>query len=325
VLELDSGGRQRRVLVTGGFGFVGAHLCRQLVESGSAVAALDDCRLGSPANLAPNIRGEVEEVICDIRDTDGVAEALRRFRPDVVVHLAAIHFIPLCNARPRLAIDVNVGGTQSVLDACDQVDAIQGIVFASTGAVYRPSDEALSEDSPRDPSDIYGLTKLWGEGLIARERAKLRIGVAVARLFNVYGPRETNPHFIPVVLEQARRGAELQLGNLTTRRDYVYAEDTAAGLSAMVRQVTLGAPITCNLGTGRAIAGTEILGCVERVVGRRLVVHQDASRLRESDRPVLLSNSTAARKLIGWTARTGLEAGLASALLDPLATGVTIA
>src|SRR5581483_5385229 len=128
----------------------------------------------------------------------------------------------------------------------------------------------------------------------------------------------------PVVLQQAKRGTELQLGNLATRRDYVYAEDVAAGLTAMAVRLVRGDAITCNLGTGRAVTGSEVLECVERVVGKRLTVRKDVARLRASDRPVLLSDSGTAQSVLGWTARTALENGLAEAMREPLAGGVSV-
>jgi UDP-glucose 4-epimerase len=263
-------------------------------------------------------------VIGDIRDTDALISAMRRVKPAVVVHLAAIHFIPLCDAQPRLAIDINVGGTQSVLDACGRVDTIEGVVFASTGAVYGPSNEALREDSALAPTDVYGHTKLWGEQLLALHRARTGAGVAVARLFNVYGPRETNPHFIPSVLLQVAQGGDLQLGNLSTRRDYVYAEDVARAISALAEQMSAETEITCNVGTGVAHAGAEILREIASIVHRDVVPRQDHSRLRSSDRPVLWSDPRHARDLLGWTARMPLGKGLERAFAEPVAAGVEI-
>jgi UDP-glucose 4-epimerase len=311
----------QKVLVTGGYGFVGSRVCGYLVTAGYDVAVFDDCRLGRPENLAELTRAEVRHFVGDICDTAGLVTAMEVFAPAVVLHLAAIHFIPLCNAHPRLAVDVNVSGTQSVLDACGEVAAVEGIVFASSGAVYAPSDEPLREDSSVGPTDIYGSTKLWGEALMELHRAKTGVGLGIARLFNVYGPGETNPHFVPSVLLQVAKGGDLKLGNLDTRRDYVYVGDVAVALAALIERAGSGSYVTCNLGTGSARSGREVLQEIEGLTGRVLTVSQDDVLVRASDRLVLLSDPREAREQLCWAAEMPLRDGLRVALAAPLAAG----
>ena len=162
---------------------------------------------------------------------------MERADAQVVIHLAALHFIPACNRDPQRAIRVNVDGTQGVLKAAADAASVVGVVVASTAAVYAPSTEAHSESSTIGPTDIYGLTKLWSEQLaelFARSTGK---SVGIARLFNVFGPGETNPHLIPTIVRQLQQGPELRLGNLSTKRDYVYVEDVARGLIALAESV----------------------------------------------------------------------------------------
>ncbi len=294
-----------------------------LVERGEdEVLVIDDLSVGSPGNL-DDARDAVDLVECDIRDRDRVVEAFTEFRPDAVIHTAALHFIPACNRDPKACVDINVGGTQAVLDGA-AATAPGAVVLVSSAAVYAPSEAAHPDDGEVGPTDVYGLSKLWTEQLGELFHARTRIPVRAARLFNVFGPGETNPHLIPAVLVQALRGDELRLGNLATSRDYIYVEDVARGLIALAGDGLGDDPLTCNLGAERAIDGNEIVAAVGRLLGRELRVLADPERMRPSDRPVLLSDCSRAHERLDWTARWGLEDGLAAALAEPTALGVTV-
>ena len=140
--------------------------------------------------------------------------------------MAAIHFIPACEADPLACIRVNVEGTEALLEACAKTDSVEAVVVASSAAVYRPSELAHDEDSDL-LTDIYGHSKLWTEHLGKLFHARSGVPIGIARFFNVYGPGETNPHLIPTVLRQVENGDEISLGNLTTRRDYVFVGDVS--------------------------------------------------------------------------------------------------
>jgi UDP-glucose 4-epimerase len=291
-------------------------------EADSEVLVIDDCSAGSPRNFG-SIRDEIELVDCDIRDRDRVVTVFEEFRPDTVIHTAALHFIPACNRDPKRCIDVNVGGTQAVLDGAAASPAA-AVALVSSAAVYAPSPIAHPDDGLLGPTDIYGLSKLWTEELGRLFHERTEVPVRTARLFNVFGPGETNPHLIPAIIAQAERGDELHLGNLSTKRDYVFVEDVARGLIALTADTLKDPKLTCNLGAQRAVDGDEIVATVGRLMGRKLRVVSDPARLRISDRPMLLSDCSRARETLRWTARWSLEDGLRAAIEEPTAAGVVV-
>lgn len=314
---------RKRIMVTGGCGFVGSRLVRRLVEQDVGdVIVLDDCSLGAPENLGSALE-RVTMATVDIRDPQAVADAMQASIPDVVIHLAAIHFIPACDQDPKRCIDVNVGGTQSVLDGCESA-SVSTVVLASTAAVYTPDLAAHRDDSAVGPTDIYGLSKRWSEQLGALFHARTGVPLGVARLFNVFGPGETNPHLIPAVIRQAESTNELRLGNLSTKRDYVFVDDVAQGLIALASRVSEHGSLTCNLGREHAIDGFELVAAVGELIHRNLKVVSDPARLRASDRPVLLSDCARARSLLSWSAQTSLHEGLKAAIAEPTAAGVDV-
>lgn len=310
-----------RALVTGGYGFVGPQLCRALVEQGWEVAVLDDLSVGSPKNLDPATPSGIRSLVADIRDLTSVERHFADFRPSAVYHLAAIHYIPTCERQPTLAIGVNVAGSQAVLEASARAGTVKAVVIASSGAVYEPSDQAHDENDALGPTDVYGLSKKWSEGLARYFHTTTGVSVGIARIFNVIGPGETNPHLLPSIIEQVRNGRELRLGNLTTRRDYIYSGDVADGLARLGHYCREHGVLTCNLGSGSAYTGSELVACVARAVGKDVSVTPDPTRFRESDRPLLLADCATARETLDWRAATSLEDAVSMALSQPFADG----
>ncbi|HKW59418.1 MAG TPA: NAD-dependent epimerase/dehydratase family protein [Candidatus Dormibacteraeota bacterium] len=290
-------------LVTGGAGFIGRALVARLADQGERVVVLDNL-LQFRDRQPPELPAEL--VVGDVRDRAFVLSLLERVRPEAVYHLAAIHFIPACEADPGECISVNTAGAAAVLEACSKLAPSPACVLASTGAVYAPAQHAHREEETPGPVDVYGLSKLWMEqiGELFAKRDGLR--VAVARLFNTYGPGETNPHLIPAVIDQVMAGGRLRVGNIDTRRDYVHVDDVAQALAAMA-----GRTETLNVGSGRAISGHEVIAAVGRAVGRPLEVETDASRLRKVDRPLLLSDPSRAADVLGWRAEMAFDQGIA--------------
>jgi UDP-glucose 4-epimerase len=300
-----------RYLITGGAGFIGSHLADRLVARGDEVIILDDLSTGRRRHLA-RLRGPVDLVVDDVR-SPRTAEAIAAFRPDVVLHLAAMHYIPACVRDPARTLDVNVGGTETVLDALDGVD-VTTVVLASSAAVYGFSDEPLSESARTGPIDVYGTSKVRAEAALSSfHRTHSHVRCVAARLFNVFGPNETNPHVVPRIVEQARISDEVRLGLLWPRRDFVFVRDVARALLLAASGVT--GYVTFNVGTG---VGTSIGGLV-RAVGRaarrdiRPALDPDAVRATDGH---LVADASKIRSELGWRPEMSLEAGLRELVAD---------
>ena len=312
-----------RCLVTGGCGFVGSALVRRLLAQSCEVVVVDDLSRGSAANLGPD-RDRVPVVRRDI--TGGLGQVFAEFQPQVVFHLAALHFIPDCDADPARCLRVNVDGTRAVLEATAALRHRVSLVLASSAAVYAPADGPLHEqEDSLGPVDVYGHSKRWAEELAAGFAASTGTGVGIARLFNVFGPGETNAHFIPSLICQLRAGESVRLGNLSSKRDYVFVDDVAEALLRLGWYGGDGRSATVNIGSGRAYAGYEVVEALSGFTPAGVNPAVDPDRLRPVDRPVLLADATLAQKLLDWTPRTGLMDGLRAAWDSPVGAGVTLA
>ena len=310
---------RRRILVTGGCGFVGAPFVRHLADRGDEVLVYDDLSRGTTERLRGYLDNGVRLDVADVRDVARLLEVLKEYRPELVVHLAAMHFIPDCDSHPDICLSTNVLGTQSVLDTMAASDPIPALVYASSAAVYGPDSRPHREGESRlAPTDVYGCSKLAGEQLVQAFAEKTRARCSIARLFNVFGPDETNPHLIPTVIRQAQVDERLRLGDLTTERDYVFTDDVARALTLLGDATCEGRGATCNVGTGETHTGEEIVAVVGKLIGKHLAALCDPERTRASDRPVLRADSNWARTHLGWEPEVGFEEGLSRALERPV-------
>jgi UDP-glucose 4-epimerase len=322
-----------RCLVTGGCGFVGSALVHRLLAESCEVVVVDDSSRGSRENLGPD-QDRVSVIQQDV--TGSLTRVFSSFRPQAVFHLAAMHFIPDCDADPERCLRVNVDGTRSVLQATAALRGPVSLVLASSAAVYAPADGAHQEqEDALGPVDVYGHSKRWAEELATGFAARTGTGVGIARLFNVFGPGETNAHFIPSLICQMKAGESVRLGNLSSTRDYVFVDDVADALLRLARycadihtaagHTAAGQTTTVNIGSGRAYTGHEVVEALAGFTPTSPAPIIDPSRLRPVDRPTLLADPTLAQKLLDWTARTSLAEGLRAAWDRPVGAGVTLA
>jgi UDP-glucose 4-epimerase len=305
-----------RILITGGNGYVGRVLTRKIMRD-HKVNIVDNLRYG-------NVRFLPEDLISfqlsnsDIRDRQAVSTIIQDFSPQVIIHLAAIHYIPECENNPSLATSINIEGTVNLLSLCPQDCRF---VFASSGAVYAPQETLHDEvSSPIKPMDVYGLTKLQGEEYVKYFSNLRGFPAVIVRLFNVVGPGETNPHFLPEVFAQLQAGYKnIQVGNTSPKRDYIDVRDAASGFwsAASCGDLKSGDFNIVNLGTGNQYSVSELLDLIKRNGTFDFEVQQDPKRMRKVDRPFSGANNSRIGNLFGWSPKYSIEDTLVEMFNNP--------
>ena len=296
-----------KILITGGAGFIGSAIVPALKNAGNEIFVYDDLSFGNRQFI------EIDNehfILGDILDFETFTRTLNQIQPEVIIHLAAIHFIPYCNQHPYKAADINIRGTINVLNAAKKLKNLQKIVFASTAAVYPIYDEAVSEEHNRLPLDIYGLTKLTGEELCKKFQLETGIDTVVCRFFNAFGPNETNPHLIPEIENQLREGKRvIELGNLTPKRDFIHTHDMAEAIKALINLKDVGYDVF-NLGRGIEYSVTEVVDAFSKILGENIEIKVAPDRVRKVERMHLLADVTKLKNRTDWSPKKSLEEGI---------------
>lgn len=313
----------KKVLVTGGAGYIGSHMVAALLEAGDAVVVLDDLSTGY-RDAVPAGATFVEGDVMNAR------ELLVKERFDAVVHFAAKIRVEESVSNPRLYFQGNTMKTCALIDA--MVDAgAPPIVFSSTAAVYgTPESTPLDEEHPKRPESPYGDSKLAVERVLEAYGRAYGLKWTALRYFNAAGAHpeaglgerhEPETHLIPIVLEVAAGerkhltifGTDWDTPDGTCVRDYVHVRDLAAAHLAAIEHLARGGESGAfNCGTGRGTSVREIVHAVERVTGKTVPIVE--SPRRAGDPAILVAKVERAERVLGWRAsRTDLDGIVADA------------
>ncbi len=300
----------RRVLVTGGAGFIGSELVRQLVQADAQVTVLDNLVNGRRENLEGVLGDRCRLIVADVRDRGVMAELLPG--TDTVFHLAVLGVRHSIHS-PAENHDVNATATLHLLALAHRA-GVRRFVYVSTSEVYGTARQVpMTEDHPTYPMTVYGAAKLAGECYTRAFHRTYGFPTVVVRPFNAFGPRCHHEgdcgEVIPKFLLRCLAGRPLVIfGDGTQTRDFTFVSDTAAGiLAAGLHDGAIGQ--TINIGSGAELPIRELAGLVRRVSGRPgvVVVHHEP---RPGDVLRLCADTTLAARLLGYRPRVEFAEGL---------------
>lgn len=289
------------ILVTGGAGFIGSHVVDALLAVGEEPVVLDDFSTGDGANLPAN----VDVVEADIADP-GVVARISTLRPRAVIHAAAQVSVAASMEDPARDLAVNVGGTANVLAGARSAGAERFVFLSSGGGIYGETDGA-AEDTLSRPKSYYGAHKYLAERYVEMDG----ISYAIARLANVYGPRQRTDlegGVVAIFAERLREGLPVTInGTGEQSRDFVHVADVVDALLLMADSRLDG---TWNVGTGRAVSVLELLRALEAEIQPAVEVRHGPARYGDVRRSRL--SIEAIERDLGWRPGYDLAKGVAT-------------
>jgi UDP-glucose 4-epimerase len=302
------------ILVTGGAGYIGSHVVRQLGEAGEKIIVLDDLSRGFRQAVAAG-----DLIVGDVGDYALVSRLLAEHGVDTVMHFAAYTIVPESLAQPLKYYGNNTCSTRVLLQACLE-NKVKNFVFSSTAAVYGMPERGLAdEDSPTHPINAYGTSKLMSEWMLRDVAAISTLRYVALRYFNVAGsdPGGRIGQSTPGATLLTKVACEAMVGKRphvsifgsdyptpdgTGVRDYLHIEDLAAAhLNALDYLRGNGKSVTLNVGYGHGYSVREVLRMVEFVGGKPLVVREEARRA--GDPAYLVARADRIRAELGWRPR----------------------
>jgi UDP-glucuronate 4-epimerase len=315
-------GNPRKVLLTGGAGFVGSHMAEALLARGNSLAivdSLDDFYF--PARKKANLeevrrKGSFEFFATDICESSSLREIFAAFRPSAVIHLAARAGVRPSIEQPALYERVNVFGTMQLLE-CAKEFGVEKFVYGSSSSVYGAGSVVPFSEDQRDlrPISPYAATKLAGELLVFTYAHLYHFEAVCLRFFTVYGPRQRPDLAIHKFTALMEAGEPVPVfGDGSTARDYTYVDDIVAGVLAALEfapPASHGAKFEVfNLGNSHPVTLNDLIVKLESATGRKAIRRAMLAQL--GDVPATWADISRAEKFLGYKPRTALDAGLAN-------------
>jgi UDP-glucose 4-epimerase len=309
-------------LVTGGAGYIGAHVVRALDEAGLEPLVIDDLSSGHH-EFVPN---DVEFVQGSILDGELLSRTFEEHEVDGVIHVAGFKYAGVSVQRPLHTYAQNVTGTSTLLAA--MADAgVARIVFSSSAAVYgTPDVDLVTESTPKNPESPYGESKLIGEWLLADQGRAVGLAHTALRYFNVVGSGtpdvyDTSPHnLFPLIFDALLDGRtpkvfgdDYPTPDGTCVRDYIHVADLAVSHVAAARRLAAGEPVepVYNLGSGEGVSVGEIMRTVAEVTGRAFT--PEVAPRRPGDPARIVASGELAARDLDWSMRHSLTEMVSSA------------
>jgi UDP-glucuronate 4-epimerase len=304
------------ILVTGGAGFIGSHLCECLLNEGAKVICLDNFdNFYDPSIKIKNVEGiakkfsvQFELVTGDIRNPDHLKGIFQKNQIDSVVHLAARAGVRPSIAEPLLYQDVNIRGTIVLLEAC-KATGIKNFVFASSSSVYGENQRVpfTEEDLEIQPISPYGATKRAGELLCYSYHHLYGTNIACLRIFTAYGPRQRPEMAIHKFTRLIDQGEKIPIyGDGSTRRDYTYIDDLIEGILGVIRYHK-GFEVY-NLGESQTTSLIELIKLIEGALGGKADIEMLATQ--PGDVSITYADITKAKRVLGYQPKVKMEEGI---------------
>lgn len=303
-----------KVLVTGGAGFIGSHVCERLLHEGHGVSILDDLNdFYSPAEKEANLAAIRRQGPCtffrgDVSDEADAGRVVEESRPDAVIHLAARTGVRPSLDQPLLYGQVNVQGTIAMLEACRK-QSVRKFVFASSSSIYGVANQVpfREDDSVNMPVSPYAATKIAGERIAYTYAHLYGLHVVCLRFFTVYGPRQRPDLAIRKFTTLIDRGQPIPVyGDGSSGRDYTFVADTVEGiLAALAYDCSYD---VFNLGNSHPVRLIDLIRTIEAALGKKAEIQWLPDQ--PGDVPITYADISKAQRLLGYSPQTRLPQGI---------------
>lgn len=308
-MENMEGLRGKRILVTGGAGFIGGHLTGELVANGANVAVIDIVVHPISTFALNNLKNKVLLELIDIRDKKKVFGFFKRFKPDYVFHLAAEPIIQRAYTDPHKAFETNIMGTVNVLEAARINGKVKGIIVASSDKAYGKTDKAYTEESPLRADHPYDVSKASADLISLAYYKTYGLPIVVTRFGNVYG--EGDLHFgriIPDICEAMLKNNVLKIrSDGTYVRDYLYVKDVVDGYLFLLKNINRINGEAFNFSSRDTLSVLDLVKKAEKVL--KVKIKYKILNIAQNEIPYQHLDDTKIRKH-GWKAKHTLDNAL---------------
>ncbi len=296
----------KKIIVTGGTGFIGSHLVNALVEKHNMVVVIDNLSSGEKRYVNP--KAVFYQI--DVRSKE-IVEIFKKEKPEIVFHLAAYPLVEKAYQSPREVFEINIMGTVNVLEACRELGDIKAVVIVSSDKAYGKTEELpCTEDSPLQGDHPYEASKSATDLIAKTYYFTYQLPVIIARFSNVFGPRDLNlSRLIPGILTALIKKEDfLVRSDGTMVREYTYINDIVEGCIQLViyKEKTIGEAF--NFGSKNILSVKECIEKIQNILGQE--IHYKILNSAKNEIPTQYLSWEKVKKVIGWEPKTSFEDGI---------------
>ena len=288
-----------KIFITGSCGFIGQNLIKKL-SSNKKYEILGLYHVQKPILFKENIL----YIKGNLSNRKNITNIILDYKPDIVIHLGAKHFIPWCEKNKLQTFLVNVYGSYNIIQACNRA-SVKKVIFSSSAGIYASSKLKLNEKNAIKPIDIYTKTKILAEKIILNT-SKIK-SIYICRLSNVYGNNTKINHLIHKVRIACINNQTLSIGNLSSIRDYIHISDLIEAFSLLIKKKE-GTPTikTYNISSGKSYSVKKIISIAKKYFPK-FKFNQKSSLQRKNDKKFVYINSKKIQKELNWQPKIKIE------------------
>jgi len=295
----------KRVLVTGGSGFIGSHLTRRLVKAGAETGILTKYNSVIDNVRLADVWDDIQPIEADIRNPDSLSQ-IGAYKPEVVFHLAAYNHVGDSFTHVTEALDCNVRGTANVIEAYDDYDRF---IYISSSEVYGKNDVPFAEGLTPNPISPYAVGKYGGELYCRMKSERSDRRIVSVRPFNAFGPYQSPRAVIAEMILKCLAGEPVYSTEGRQTRDFNFVENLVDGfLLAAVNEATIGEVI--NVGSGEEISIRDLITKIHAMTGEKSELHIGALENRPTEIWRMYADRSRAKEILGWEPKVSFEEGL---------------
>ncbi len=299
----------KSVMVAGGAGFVGSAIVRELLDDGAIVTVFDNFSKGTLQNLS-DVRDRITVVGGDVLDPWMIAQTIRKQKVRFILNPVGDTYVPAAYDVPSRFFNINVLGNLNLLQATKEFGLERYLYVSSTEVYGEAPTGKVTEETALLPLNTYAVSKLAADRLCFTFHKEHGVPAICARIFNAYGPRETEPYVIPEIITQLAKSNVVYLGNLKAERDFTYVHDTARWLVDLMRSdVPFGEPV--NVGSDNCYSVEWLARKIAEIMEVwNLEIRVDPKRKRRLDIERFRCDNRRMKQYIEAIPRVGIEEGL---------------
>jgi len=285
----------RTILISGHDGFIGSNLIKKFEKF--EIIGVSNRHTKCGANVIPIVK-----------NIDKIRNGNIKKTFQTLIHLAAVSDVEYCNTHPNICYKINVIGTNNLLEIARKKDA--NFILASTSHVYeKPKKLPIKENDHLKPSSIYSSSKILAESMCKTYSELYGLNISILRLFSVYGPNSAQHNIINSIINQIKTKSQISLGNIKSKRDFVYIDDVVNAFVKVTKSQKKGFNVY-NICTNKSTSIKEICEKLIRENKSKIPIISKENKKRKNDSPEIRGDFTKFKKHYGWTPKTKLEDGL---------------